>query len=833
MNSPDALQEEPSAGPAFADVAVPLALDAPLTYAVPQSLRARAKPGMRVLAPVQRKVLTGYIVGVAESSPLDNVRAIIDLPDETPVFSPELLDLCKWISEYYCCSWGEALHCALPAGLKTRTRVRYTLVPDMLGGGRFSDRQRKVVAELHRRGPLTEGQLAKSVGGGALSNTLQSLVRRGVLIGESVVESGVSVRTETYVRLLEDAIPDQEALSVLQRRAPRQAAVYLDLLYGEPVRPAGALYDKHKVNSTVLKALEDKGLVRREEHEYYRAPEVDASNRDALRHPLNDEQQAAYDLITQAVEAGTFQTFLLKGVTGSGKTEVYLQAVERALELGRDAIILVPEISLTPQTVGRFKARFESGPDAPGIAVLHSGLGDGERYDEWRRAQRGEVRIVVGARSAIFAPLPNLGLIVVDEEHDHSYKQTETPRYHARDAAIMRATMNKAVCVVGSATPSIESYRNTETGKSSLLVLRKRATDARLPEVELVDMRVEAREAGASVFLSRKLEQEIRARAECGDQVLLLLNRRGFSPYVLCPMCGWVAECADCQVSLTYHASGGHLSCHYCNARRPVPQTCGECGFQSLLFLGAGTQKVEDVLTRSFPHLRIERMDADTTAGKGGHARILGRFAAREIDILVGTQMIAKGHDYPNVTLVGVLNADTGLAMPDFRSAENVFQLLTQVSGRAGRGKRPGKVVVQTYRPRHYAVRLAAEHDYDAFYQEEIEQRRAAGYPPFRRMANIMVESEDALEAEKASAFIHRLIREDRERLAYAGVEILGPTPALVRRVRKKYRWNVGLLSKSGKRLNVLARAVREAFQKAPGRSGVQIKIDLDPHGIF
>jgi primosomal protein N' (replication factor Y) len=614
----------------------------------------------------------------------------------------------------------------------------------------------------------------------------------------------------------------------MQRRAPRQAAVYLDLLNNQPERLAASLYEKHGVDSTVLRQLEQRGLIERSEREFYRAPNLYAEGSAKLKHDLNDDQRAAYEAITGALDASQFHTFLLQGITGSGKTEVYLQAIERALALERTAIILVPEISLTPQTVGRFKARFQAD-----IAVLHSGLGAGERYDEWRRAQRGEVRIVVGARSAIFAPLPRLGIIVVDEEHDTSYKQGESPRYHARDVAIMRAKLNDAVCVLGSATPSVESYFNSESGKSTRIELRKRATNALLPEVELVDMRTANREAGMALMVSRRLEEEIGARLATGGQVLLLLNRRGFAPFVLCPKCGWCAQCPDCNVTLTYHAKGAFLSCHYCNGRRDVPQVCDECHFNPLLYLGMGTQKIEEYLQKSFPDARVERMDADTTSGKGGHAKILGRLAAGEIDVLVGTQMIAKGHDYPGVTLVGVVHADTGLGLPDFRAAETTFQLLTQVAGRAGRGDKPGRVVIQTFRPNHYAVQAAARHDYAAFFAREIQERRAAMYPPFRRMANLMIECEDPELAELCAAILHRAAREHIVALGFDGLETLGPSPATIRRVKKLYRWNLGLLSKSPKRLNALCRAVRDAYTQDARTAKTKLKIDLDPYGMY
>ena len=815
--------------PRFADVALPLPVDHPFTYAIPRALRERAVVGMRAVVPVLKRLEIGYVVNLKPATDVAKVRPLIDFPDPAPVFSTEMLALCTWLADYYCCSLGEALHCALPAGLRGRTSMRYTLLTEQIAGGRFTERQRKVVAALYGRGPMTERQLAKVVGATALSNTLHSLVRRGILQAEPVVsDTGVSMRTETYVRLVEPAVPLTDDLAALQRRAPKQAAVYLDLLHGEPERLAAALYDKHQATASVLAALVKKGLVERIEREAFRIPDFGADQRSQTKLTMNPEQQRAYAGIVGAMKRNEFKTFLLHGVTGSGKTEVYLQAIEYALELGRNAILLVPEISLTPQTVGRFIARF-----GERVAVLHSGLGRGERSDEWRRAQQGDVRIVVGARSAIFAPLPQVGIIVVDEEHDGSYKQGDVPRYHARDVAIMRAKLGDAVCVLGSATPSVESYYKSEQGKFVRVELPERATAAPLPEVQLVDMRVETREVGGQVILSRLLEREVAARVAAGEQVILLLNRRGFAPFVLCPKCGWVAECDNCNVSFTYHARGGYLSCHYCNAREEVPTLCAECGFQPLLFLGTGTQKVEDFLMRAFGGARIERMDADTTSGKGGHAKILGRFADGAIDILIGTQMVAKGHDYPGVTLVGVINADTGLGFPDFRAAEQTFQLLTQVAGRAGRGKRPGNVIIQTYRPNHYAIQAAGRHDYAAFYEREIVGRRQAAYPPLRRMANLAVEAEDPLMAEKAMAALHRVVRQQIAAHGYRAVELLGPSPAAVYRVKKRYRWNLGLLSKSAKRLNVLTRGARTEFSELRQMGDVLLKVDLDPYGIY
>jgi primosomal protein N' (replication factor Y) (superfamily II helicase) len=813
----------------FAEVVFPIPLDRSFSYSVSPPLRARTAVGMRAIVPFGARLETGYIVGVHDTCTRDGVKPLEDLPDEAPVFQPSMLALCRWMADYYCCSFGEALQCAVPSGIHVRSKRKYTLLTQQLGTGRFTDRQRKVIAELYRRGPLTEGQLAKAVGRGALSPTLQSLTGRGIVLAEPVtVEAGVKMHTEGYAVLVEEAIPPHEVLAKLQRNAPKQASVYLDLLNGEPVRRAAELYARHQADSGVLRTLESKGLIRREERELLRAPAFHADAASAEKWPLNAEQASSHEAIVSAIAQERFQTFLLEGITGSGKTEVYLQAIEFALAHERDAILLVPEISLTPQTVGRLLGRFKTA-----IAVLHSGLGRGERYDEWRRAHRGDVRIVVGARSAVFAPLGRLGLVVVDEEHDSSYKQSETPRYHARDVAIMRAKLAGAACVLGSATPSIESYYNTTIGKSERLVLSRRATNALLPEVKLVDMRHEARETGGHAILSRSLEEAVTSCVSRGDQAILLLNRRGHSPFVLCPKCGWVGMCDDCHVSLTYHASGGRMKCHYCSAEQEVPAACRTCGFKPLIFLGTGTQKVEDLLLRTFASCRIERMDADTTAGKGGHAKILGRFAAGEIDILIGTQMIAKGHDYPGVTLVGVVNADTCLSMPDFRAAEQTYQLLTQVAGRAGRGARPGTVMIQTFRPGHYAIQAACRHAYTPFFTQEIEERKAAGYPPFRRMANFGIECEDPEGAARAVGRLHRMLRGEIERLGFSGVEILGPAPALVRRVKKKYRWNLGMLSRSASRLNRLARATREAFEHEHKGGAVQLKVDLDPYGIF
>ncbi|MFM1919418.1 MAG: hypothetical protein RLZZ303_1052 [Candidatus Hydrogenedentota bacterium] len=810
----------------FADIVLPLPMDRPYTYRVPERFLGAAQPGMRAVVSIMNRIETGFIVALRNSCELPQVKPLLDLPDDSPAFTPGMLKLCRWMADYYCCSWGEALQCAVPAGLRVGAQLRYRLAVNEVPGGRFSAAQREAIAALFREGAMTAKDMAQRAGAEA-AKALPGLARRGIVHGEAVMKrAAASIRTETYVRLRQDNLLDPEALATLQRRAPKQAALYLDLVYGEPVRAAAELCLKHAASGAALKALEARGLVERFEEEYYRQPSLGGEHGQTRKHALNEEQSAAYRAITDAVDGWRFQTFLLHGVTGSGKTEVYLQVIEHALAQGRDAIILVPEISLTPQTVGRFYARFQEN-----IAVLHSALSTGERYDEWRRAQRGEVRIVVGARSAIFAPLKNLGVIVVDEEHDSSYKQGETPRYHGRDVAIMRAHLSRAVCVLGSATPSIESYYNSEHGKSVRLELRGRATQGELPRVEVLDMRIETKESSGKLVLAPALETAVHARVSAGEQVMLLLNRRGFSPYVMCPGCGWVADCADCNVSLTYHRSDHSLRCHYCGESSAPPECCPQCGAKTLVYLGMGTQRAEEYLMQAFPSARIARMDADTTAEKGGHAKILGRFAKGEIDILVGTQMLAKGHDYPAVTLVGVIHADTGLGLPDFRAAEQTFNLLTQVAGRAGRGARAGEVYIQTYRPKHYAVQAAAAHDYAGFYAAEIEHRRASGYPPFRRMANLLLECEDSAEAERWAMQLRRIAKASAE-AAGGGVAQLGPSPAIVPRVKRQYRWQLALFSRSPARLNQVVRATRDTFMAQKPPSSLKLKVDLDPYGL-
>jgi primosomal protein N' (replication factor Y) len=535
-------------------------------------------------------------------------------------------------------------------------------------------------------------------------------------------------------------------------------------------------------------------------------------------HQLNAHQQAAYDSIQAALDRKQFQTFLLEGVTGSGKTEVYLKAIDAALALGRGALLLVPEIGLTPAVAGQFYQRF------PGkVAILHSAFQDAERAQEWRRIRSGEAEVVVATRSGVFAPVANLGLIIVDEEHDQSYKQQETPRYHGRDVAVMRARNAQAVVVLGSATPSLESRFNAECGKYMRLDLPERIERRPMPRVALIDMRQEFLETRKHATFSRALLDAVAARLENGEQSMLLLNRRGFSSFVACRACGHRVECANCSVTLTYHRRDRRMLCHYCNYSERIPDRCPKCDSEYIQFIGLGSERVEDELHGAFPKARIARLDRDAVSGKRDYETILAAFRDGDYDILVGTQMIAKGHDIPNVTLVGIVSADVGLSLPDFRAAERTFQLLTQAGGRAGRGETPGIVLIQTINPDHYAIRCAAAQDYQAFYNKEIEFRRLMTYPPYAALANVIVHGRDEEEAITRSAALGRLLQPAPE-----GVRVLGPASAAMARIKNEYRYQMLLKAATRKRLNQILGGLRQ-FAAAEKWNPTSLVIDVDP----
>ena len=749
----------------FARIILPLPIPRPFTYRIPDGMDA--KVGCRALVPFGSRRLSGVIVALSESSEqLDEVKDVLEMLDEEPSFTDELLELTRWIADYYVCTWGEVVRAVLPAGSAS-------------GGGQVGVKTEKHVrfAGSYRHGGAID----------ELHETLRGPKQK------AVIESLAGYRAEGL-------------------REPRLADVLA----------------RADASTSTVNSLLQRGIVEIVEKEVLRIPLSDGHHKGAppADHVLSPAQESALEHIKEAVDADRFETFLLHGVTGSGKTEVYIRALKRALEKGGTGIVLVPEIALTPQTVRRFRCHF-----GDRVAVFHSRMSPGERFDAWRGLRDGLFDVVIGPRSAVLAPLRNIGIIIVDEEHEQSYKQHDpAPRYHARDVAIVRARMNDAVCVLGSATPSLETFYNARGGKYTLLELPDRAPVVRgepaiLPDVRIIDMRGVPGDA----VLSPYLEKAIRERLDRGEQTIILQNRRGYAPLLTCASCGWAPECPDCAVTMTVHKSRRILRCHYCGRTARIPSTCPSCGQNALELLGTGTQKVEETLQALFPSARVLRMDLDTTSGKDAHATLLKRFGDRKADILLGTQMVAKGLDFEGVTLVGVVNADTGLLLPDFRAEERTFQLLAQVAGRAGRASLPGEVIIQTRNPGRPVIRYARDHDYEAFARAQLAERQIAGYPPFGRLAGI--EFKGPRERDVAD-----LARRWTGILAQrAGpIEILGPEPAFISRVKKQYRYHTIVKAprdvRAGVLQEVLAR-VEEAAGSPPARC--RVNIDIDPMGLF
>jgi primosomal protein N' (replication factor Y) len=737
-----------------------------------------------------------------------------------------MLELTRWIGEYYLCSWGEALECAATPGVKVRSIREIELVPGFIDSGKHEalpERQRAIIDLLRDRGKMSLRQMERAFEPESVDHVVNALEKKGAVRTREVIRaSTVRPRTQLFVLATTES-PDAETL----QSAPRQRQV-LELLQNHGTMAVSELCRRAGVTMGTVRSLERKGFVGIESRERFRQPYEGLGAERTERFVLTEAQQRAFQAIIESVRAKQYKTFLLKGITGSGKTEIYMQVIDEALRADRGAIVLVPEIALTPQTVSRFRSRFHKD-----VAIFHSALSSGERYDEWRRTSSGAARIVVGARSAVFAPVPNLGVLVVDDEHEPSYKQDDTPHYHARDVAIMRARMESATVILGSATPSLESRFNVERGKYGMLELTERIMSRPLPTVKLVDMRTEIAEHKTHPIISTALQTELERVLDRGEQAIIFLNRRGYSPFLLCPKCGAVPTCRDCCVAMTYHSLEDMLICHYCNMRRNVPAKCSECGKERLIFVGIGTQKVQQRLRSLFPEAAIERMDLDTTRTKEAHREILDRFERGEMNILVGTQMVAKGLDYPGVTLVGVVSADTGLRLPDFRAAERTFQLLTQVSGRAGRGEEPGEVVVQTFKKEHYSVVAAQTHDYDSFYAKEIEFRRKSSYPPITHMVNLVFEGRDQRNVEKAAGSAGRVIRTAIRENTASATEVLGPAPGVLPRIRGRYRWRISVLGHRVGELQRLARLARDRHLEGRTRSSAKLKIDVDPYGII
>jgi primosomal protein N' (replication factor Y) len=807
--------------PQFCDVALPVPLDIVFSYRVPEDMQPVV--GGRVLVPFRQQRLSGIVVELHDRQPSVAAKNVISVLDSQPVLDRQLLDLGKWIANYYLAPLGEVLRGMLPLNAEFKRAISYRITDEghsalyAAGISGSSARSRKTPDEqLAEIGVLDYLAARESTRESTLRSALrvsQSLLagmtRKKWIVREDVSDArGAGRRIKVAVLKASEGKLNANQQKLIEKLTEAGGRIPIDQLrqLNIPRTTLGTLVNRGLVEVILDEAAE---------------PEF-ASGLKGRLPPLNFQfnaaQQNALNRIQESVSAATFSGTLLHGVTGSGKTAVYLAAMRSVLESGRSAILLVPEIGLTPAMAADLHHVF-----ANEVAVLHSSLSDKERAEQWRRIKKGDARIVVGTRSAVFAPVSNLALIIVDEEQDSSYKQEEMPRYNARDVAVMRAKMADAVAVLGSATPSLESYFNAKKGKYALLQLPDRVEQRPLPEVEITDMRREFQETGAEQVISRKLGAEIKDRLDRKEQVMVLLNRRGYSPVVLCRTCGKKLECKNCAIALTHHKRTHRMECHYCGHIAPIPKACVHCGSEYVYFLGTGSEKLEELLHGMFPQARIGRLDRDTVRGQEDFERALNALNEGELDLLVGTQMIAKGHDIHGVTLVGVVGADTALGMPDFRAAERTFQLLTQVAGRAGRGDSPGRVVVQTYFPDHYAIQYAAHHDFIGFYEKELRFRSWMHYPPYTALANVLVRSNKLDDALKWSGQLGQWFEKTR----HEGIRVLGPAAAPIVRLKQDYRYHFVLKSASREKLNTLLRTML-GFMSQQKIPRTQVIVDVD-----
>jgi primosomal protein N' (replication factor Y) len=759
------LQSEPHTAPAasrYVEVAVPLHVAQTFTYRLTPEQSSDAKLGARIKVPFGRKIITAYIVALHDALPTNTDLAEADIKDAAnlvdlePVSTAEILQLARWVADYYASPLGEVIKATLPPGIN----------------------------------PPPQGSFVKA--------KLRRFVR---LRATDSKPEKITDKQQRVLDLLADVDSSQQGSMALQ-----------------------SLLKEAAVGAATVSSLEKKGLVEIFDEAVRRDPLAHASSLPVEDYTLTSAQAAVLESIKQQVDEETYGAFLLHGVTGSGKTEIYIRAMRAALARGRSAMMLVPEIALTPVFSRRLRSHF-----GDQVAIFHSSLQRGERFDEWTRVRNGAARVVIGTRSAVFAPVKNLGLIVVDEEHESTYRQQESPYYNARDTAIVRAQKESATVVLGSATPSLESFHNARTGKYQLLTLPERIAARPMAPARIVDMRSVFVRHGKPRVFSDELLDAIQATHDRGEQSIILLNRRGYSSFILCRSCGETIQCPNCDVTLTYHRSERVIICHYCNHRQALPKVCPSCGKKYIYYVGEGTEQIEEMLTQLFPALRVARIDRDTTARRRVFEQSLADFSAGKIDTLVGTQMLAKGHDFPNVTLVGVVSVDAGLALPDFRSAERTFHLITQVAGRAGRGDRPGQVLIQTYHPYHYALRHACAQDYDGFYNEEIQYRQNHSYPPFVALGSLLIHGPDLGRVRNDSLELRKQLDAANEQRK---CRILGPAPAPLARLKGEHRFQLLLKSRSRRQL----REVADTALKAASENGVNLRsvnLEIDPVSIM
>lgn len=792
-------------------------INKPFSYIIPAHL-SKINIGWRVLVPFGNRKVEGFVVGLSPEC-TEGLKAILAVLDDYPWFDDNMLQTATWVSQYYLCSLAEAMRLFVPglSGIKTQkayqaaAEINYEEAAILLNNK--PQEYRLALTYIYDHGPVTLTDLTKLPGN--IDAIINFFLQQKLIIHADTVSKRGKANTKTIINLA----VSKEVAAQTEQMLPKTKAAQRRLLQALLQDNELTLPQLRQLNITqaTVKKLAEQGLITS------RSVPVLRNSYDSIHQQAADEvsltqpQEHALQLIIPAIKARTYKSFLIHGVTGSGKTLIYIKAVAEARRHNRQAIVLVPEIALTSQIVARFQATF--GND---VVVIHSKLSVGERYDAWRRLQSGQAGIVIGARSALFTPAHDLGIIIIDEEHEFTYKQEESPRYHARQVALIRARLAGATLVLGSATPAIETYFQALNGTHTLISMNKRVDDVPMPQVTLVDMRQELAQGRRSV-ISLPMQEMLAATLAKKEQAVILLNRRGYSTFVLCRECGHVLKCGHCDISLVYHTPGNSLRCHYCQERHAVPDTCPECGSRYIRYFGAGTQKVEEALTTLFPTAKIVRMDQDTTRGKMAHDKILAAFAAGTYDILLGTQMVAKGHDIPNVTAVGIISADTALNLPDFRAAERTFALLTQAAGRAGRGTKSGQVIMQTYNPEHYAITAGSEHNYLAFYENEIAFRRQLNYPPFANLIKITVQAAD-------ETIVHRnankLAVELAQQMDGMAAAIIGPFPASVHKIKDVFRVNILIKTED-------LSAVTGLFTVLEISSRKDVIVDVDPVNVL
>ena len=832
----------------YANVAFPIAVNRLFTYAIPENLLNVVKPGVRVLASFHGSKQEGVVVERLEETdlPADIIKPIANCLNEIPTYSHELLTLTKWMADYYLSSWGNALFCAVPAAVRNKKLQLVQLCPDYKPP--IGKNQKRIVTALEAGGPLSINQLAQETDLNLqrLQTTIRTLRDRGVIELTVTHKPKANAKTTNVAALAlptEDIEAEIEKLTsgedgygsstddkgkITPHAADIKHAEILQILLNEGVPVATSdLTKRTKTNLSLLRTLERRGFVKITRAAVVRNPLSSQSVVPTHPHELNPAQLEAFTEISNAleIEDNSIQTHLLHGVTGSGKTEIYMRVMAQILETGKSVIVLVPEISLTPQTASRFIGRF-----GERVAVLHSRLSVGERFDQWYRIHNGDADIVIGPRSAVFAPVKNLGLLIIDEEHSDSYKSDTSPRYHAREVAKKRAEIAKCPLILGSATPSLESYYQAKQNRYKLLSLPTRVLGRKMPDVRIIDMRDELKNGNRSI-LSECLKFAIAERLLIQEQVILFLNRRGHSSYVFCRSCGYAERCENCSISLTFHFESKKLVCHHCGHRRETHPSCPECDSPAIDYFGRkgfGTETVEREIQKLFPDANVKRFDADSTAKKNAHEQILTAFEKQDIDILIGTQMIAKGLDFPNVTLVGVVVADTALNLPDFRASENTFSLLTQVAGRSGRADTAGEVIIQTYMPDHYCISAVKKHDYIDFYEKEVEARSPLQYPPFSHMGTLLLRGKNENEVIDAANVMsnHFDVLQTEQ---FPDIKILGPAPAPLSKIDGKFRWHFLLRCRQVEKLSQLLRCVNDDVLPKIKSKTIECIMDIDP----